>query len=495
MAAITLGLEWVMRTGRTRRRVWYKLNRHVICFGPTRSGKGVTLEIPNLLRLGHKKHGGALSIISIDPKGQNAAVTARWRRKVGKVVLLNPLNLLNLGSAGFNPLAALLRALRGNSPRYFEDASAIAEALIRIQSKDPFFDTMARGLMLALILWEVKTALDQDRAPLLENVRRMLTDDLPAHATEIFDAGDFQMRSLIGRYREPSKTNDSIVASAEAQTQWMLSRPILDDLAKDGIDFAALKKEATTVYVIPPADALETYSVWLRLVVNSALNALYRQGGTGLRTLFMLSEFAALGKLDMVATALGQGAGFGIQLFPVLQDINQLREIYGKDAANTFLGMAGATFCFTPNDPETAEMMSKRAGDIIIPGLNVSQSSQGDIGIGIHPERQRAFSPDDNFNVPEFHGLVFFAGQSKAQPVYAPPYWDKRGNPDLVGRYDPDPYHGGSGGGSRRVLRKLVRATAGAALAAVVVTGAAMLLRPSALPALAPPVFHHLAWR
>jgi type IV secretion system protein VirD4 len=486
MAAITLGLGWLMKLGRTRRRVWYKLNRHVICFGPTRSGKGVTLEIPNLLRL------KGLSIISIDPKGQNAAVTGRWRRKVGKVVLLNPLNLLGLGSAGFNPLAALLVALRNKSPRYFEDASAIAEALIKIQGKDPFFDLMARGLMLALILWEVKSALDQDRVPLLENVRGMLTGDLPATAKAIFNSGDFQMASLAGRYRETSKTNDSIIASAEAQTQWMLSRPVLDDLAKDGIDFATLKTEATTVFVIPPADALETFSVWLRLVINSALNALYRQGGGGLRTLFMLSEFAALGKLDMVATALGQGAGFGIQLFPVLQDINQLREIYGKDAANTFLGMSGATFAFTPNDPETAEWMSKRAGDVVIPGLTVSQNAQGDLNIGMRPERQRAVPPDDLFNIPEFHGLVFFAGQSQAQPVYAPPYWDRDGNPDLVGRFDPDPYHPGSAaGGRRRILRRLVRATAGAALAAVVVLGGAVLLHPSSLHALVPPVFHH----
>jgi hypothetical protein len=40
-----------------------------------------------------------------------------------------------------------------------------------------------------------------------------------------------------------------------------------------------------------------------------------------------------------------------------------------------------------------------------------------------------------------FWAGVGFAGQSAAQPLYAPPYWDKRDNPDLVGRYDSDPYH------------------------------------------------------
>ena len=47
------------------------------------------------------------SIVVIDPKGELAAVTAAYRRTVGDVVMLNPFNVLGLGSAGFNPLAML----------------------------------------------------------------------------------------------------------------------------------------------------------------------------------------------------------------------------------------------------------------------------------------------------------------------------------------------------------------------------------------------------
>jgi type IV secretion system protein VirD4 len=443
MAGISLGLAWNPKTGRTGRPVVYAQNRHLTLFGPTRSGKGVSLEIPNLLRLGDGGAGGEpVSIISIDPKGQNAAVTARWRRTVSDVLMLNPLDLLGLGSAGFNPLAAL----DPTSPQFFEQCSAIAEALIRVdESRDPFFDVSARGLILVLILWEVKTARAAGRLPLLENVRGMLTGDLPGTAKKIFESGDFQMASLAGRYMDDNRTNQGIRATADSQTQWLLSRPMLDDLAKDGIDFARLKEKATTVYVMLPAHALETFSVWLRLVVACAFNALYRQeAGGGLRTLFLLSEFAQLNKLGMVSSALAQGAGYGIQLFPVLQDINQLRKIYGRDEANTFLGMSGVTFAFTPNDPETAEWMSKRSGEADEPNLSASDSARGPGGDTWRGERRRLFTPDDLYNIPEFHGLVWFAGQSAAQPVYAPPYWDARDNPDLVGRYDPDPYHPGS---------------------------------------------------
>lgn len=441
MAAISLGLEWNPQTGRVGRPVAYDQNRHLTLFGPTRSGKGVCLEIPNLLRLGSNRR-DAVSIISIDPKGQNAAVTSRWRRRVSDVLMLNPLDVLGLGSAGFNPLAALDPA----SPRFFEQASAIAEALIRIEKGgDPFWSESARGLMLALVMWEVKSARAGGRLPLLENVRGMLTGDLPATAKKIFASGDFQMASLAGRYMDANKTNDGIRAVADSQTLWLLSRPMRDDLAKDGIDFARLKGPTpVTCYVILPAHALETFSVWLRLVVACAFNALYRrEGGGGLGTLFMLSEFAQLGELRMVTAALAQGAGYGVQLFPVLQDINQLRAIYGKDQANTFLGMSGVTFAFTPNDPETAEWMSKRSGEVNRPGLSASDDPETGARESWRSERRRIYPPDDLYNIPEFHGLVWFAGQSAAQPVYAPPYWDARDNPDLAGRYDPDPYHTG----------------------------------------------------
>src|SRR4051794_15540272 len=118
---IWFGREWNPKTGRRGRPVFYSLDRHLTLFGPTGSGKGVSLEIVNLLLL------AGLSIISIDPKGQNAAVTMRWRSTVSKILLLNPFNLLGLGSVGFNPLVALMNA---PPDRFFEYAAAIAEALI-----------------------------------------------------------------------------------------------------------------------------------------------------------------------------------------------------------------------------------------------------------------------------------------------------------------------------------------------------------------------------
>src|SRR5271156_6275608 len=102
--SISLGHEWnIWKDGRKGGRVVYDGERHLTLFGPNGSGKGVCLEIPNLLRL------KGLSIINIDPKGQNVSVTRRWRSTVSECVVLNPLDVLGIGSAGVNPLGPAQR--------------------------------------------------------------------------------------------------------------------------------------------------------------------------------------------------------------------------------------------------------------------------------------------------------------------------------------------------------------------------------------------------
>ena len=45
--------------------------------------------------------------------------------------------------------------------------------------------------------------------------------------------------------------------------------------------------------------------------------------------LFLLDEFAALGRLEAVERAMGLMAGYGLQLWPILQDMSQLKDLYG----------------------------------------------------------------------------------------------------------------------------------------------------------------------
>ena len=78
-------------------------------------------------------------------------------------------------------------------------------------------------------------------------------------------------------------------------------------------------------------------------------------------TLFRLDEFAALGRLEAVERAMGLMAGYGMQLWPILQDMSQLKDLYGA-RANTFVANAGVLQTFGVNDFETARWLSQSMG-------------------------------------------------------------------------------------------------------------------------------------
>ena len=382
---ITLGRHYDDAADRAGGKVVYEGERHLLLFGPNGTGKGTRFLIPNLLSIKDR------SIIVIDPKGELAAVTADYRRTVGEVVMLNPFNVLGLGSAGFNPLATLDHT---SPSTFYDDAAALGEALIKSSDKDPHWGESAQGLLVALIMWEKQ---QKGEAANLETVRAMLTeadrweryagDDgkqrerpkggLRVTAADMVESGGYEIASLAARFTEQTNELSSVRSTADTQTRWILSPPMRDDLKKQGVDFRKLKERVTTVYVILPAERMRTHSVWLRLVVVSALRALYRPGG--LRTLLLIDEMPALGHLAPLEDAFGLVRGYKVQIAGICQDLNQLKALY-KERWELFLANAGVVQGFTPNDLTTADWMSRRAGQatVLAPSSSESRSPKGE---------------------------------------------------------------------------------------------------------------------
>jgi type IV secretion system protein VirD4 len=391
---ITLGRHYDDETRNVGEKIVYEDERHVLLFGPNGSGKGTRFLIPNLLSIQGR------SLVVIDPKGELCAVTAPYRRTLGDVVILNPFNVLGLGSEGFNPLAALDPA----SPNFYDDAAALGEALIKIEGKDPHWSESAQGLLVALLMWDKR---ERGAAANLENVRHMLTEPdqweryvgedgktrerlkagLRVTAAEMVAKGGYEIASLVARFTEQTNELASIRSTADTQTRWILSKPMRDDLKKPGINFRKLKEKPTTVYVILPAERMRTHSVWLRLVVVSVLRALYRPGG--LRAVLMIDEVPALGHLGPLEDAFGLVRGYKVQIAGICQDLAQLKALY-KERWESFLANAGVVQGFTPNDLTTADWMSRRAG----PTTLVAESkSESDGGGEISAARAHGFCP------------------------------------------------------------------------------------------------------
>jgi type IV secretion system protein VirD4 len=77
--------------------------------------------------------------------------------------------------------------------------------------------------------------------------------------------------------------------------------------------------------------------------------------------LIMLEEVAELGALDIVATALGLGRGYGLKLYLISQDLSQLETAWGSKS-KTLIANCAIRIASAPNDVATAELLSKMCG-------------------------------------------------------------------------------------------------------------------------------------
>ena len=76
--------------------------------------------------------------------------------------------------------------------------------------------------------------------------------------------------------------------------------------------------------------------------------------------LFLLDEFAVLGHMRQLEDAAGQIAGYGVKLWPIMQDLGQLKALY-RERWETFMGNAGVLQFFGNNDLTTLEWISQAA--------------------------------------------------------------------------------------------------------------------------------------
>ena len=218
----------------------------VLVFGPPGSSKTVGFVMNQLL-----DDVSPRSYIVIDPKGEIAACTARFRRKVGgpgSVKIINPYGLLtdirpDLQSDGWNPLADLDPA----SPAFGDDCAARGDALIKTNANEsqPIFPNSARSALTAAINYEVRTARLLDETPSLPACRALLTLDteqLVEQVDRMIATGDPDIVTRIRKFRNDNREIQSIKSNIETDTSWMTAPLRRDMTVKDGVDFRALKQ-------------------------------------------------------------------------------------------------------------------------------------------------------------------------------------------------------------------------------------------------------------
>ena len=333
---------------------------HVLCFAPTRSGKGVGLVVPSLLTWPG-------SAIVHDIKGENWQLTAGFRAKHGRVLLFDP---TNAKSSAYNPL---LEVRRGEWE--VRDVQNIADILVDPEGsleKRNHWEKTSHALLVGAILHVLYAEEDKTLAGVaafLSDPKRPIESTLAAMmktahlgeagpppviasaARELLNKSDNERSgvlstamSFLGLYRDP------VVAEVTRRCDWRIT-----DIVGD--------KRPTTLYlVVPPSDINRTKPL-IRLILNQVGRRLTEdlQAKAGRhRLLLMLDEFPALGRLDFFESALAFMAGYGLKSFLIAQSLNQIEKAYG--ANNSILDNCHVRVSFATNDERTAKRVSDALG-------------------------------------------------------------------------------------------------------------------------------------
>jgi type IV secretion system protein VirD4 len=333
---------------------------HVLCFAPTRSGKGVGLVVPSLLTWPG-------SCIVHDIKGENWSLTAGLRARFGRVLLLDP---TNTASSAYNPL---LEVRRGEWE--VRDVQNVADVLVDPEGsleRRNHWEKTSHSLLVGTILHVlyaetdktlggVASFLSDPRRPIETTLVAMMTTPhlgkkgphpvVASAARELLNKSDNERSgvlstamSFLGLYRDP------VVAQVTRRCDWRIA------------DIAAAEKPTTLYLVVPPSDISRTKPL-IRLILNQIgrrltedLNATNRRH----RVLLMLDEFPALGRLDFFESALAFMAGYGLKSFLIAQSLNQIEKAYG--ANNSILDNCHVRVSFATNDERTAKRVSDALG-------------------------------------------------------------------------------------------------------------------------------------
>ena len=322
--------------------------KHVLIMASTRSGKGVSLIIPHLLR-----YKGSAFVL--DPKGENARATGRRRKELNDAVCyLDPFGISGKPQSRFNPLSRF-------TPKNMEaESKALAAALTMGDfGKRDHWTASAQQLLAALILY-VYAAPDMDiprKEKDLGTVRRLLLGNCveTLEAMAATDLADGLVAALAASFLQtPTNERGSIISTAQRETEILDNPFIIKCLSASGpgneVDFKAWRNSAMTVFLCLSAPKFPVFSRWLRLVLTSALDEMTDMlNPPSLPVCFMLDELATLGHLQAVENAVGLAAGYGIQLWTVFQDVAQMKDLY-KGRWASFIGNAGVRAVFSLQD-------------------------------------------------------------------------------------------------------------------------------------------------
>lgn len=387
---------------------------HHAAIAGTRAGKGVSVVIPAII-----DHDGP--VVCLDVKGENFAVTRRWREGLGRrVVVLNPFGVVEPARDGFNPLDYV------RLDHLVRDIDVIAEGMVRPEpGAGSHFSEMARQMIAAAI----EVVVTQHPGP-ERNLNAVMDLLLSAGFEERLQAwtaspdrfGLRPAQAATALLAAGENERGAVMTTVKKAFEWARSDEMRAFLARSTASLDDLLDDKIDLFIVVPLDQLGAQAVFMRLLANLVLGTVVRQDGRRLaarRILMVLDEFVRLGRMEKLLDIANVAAGSGIEALFVTQDKGQIEAVYGKSDTDSLLGSCVTVRIFGLGrlESNTAEWAASVLGDQTIMTRSVQAPTR--LGesqrVSTSEQRQKLMTADQILGMPADEMLCLIGSKPPLQ--------------------------------------------------------------------------------
>lgn len=415
---------------------------HVLCFAPTRSGKGVGLVVPTMLSWSD-------SVVCNDIKGELWALTSGWRQKYLKSKVIR-LEFSSVNSAHWNPLDEI----RIGTEYEVGDAQNLAMLVVDPDGKgldgpDGHWKKTAFALYTGLILYVLYEA-KNPMSPIVKanfHTIDMILSDKTRSVKELWTAMKEHSNPIVSAAGQdmldrPDEEAGSVLSTVKSNLSLFRDPIVAKNVESSDFSVRDLMHHDSPVslYLISQPSDKGRIRPMLRIFVCMCMRLLADKmefkNGRAVKTykhrlLMMLDEFPALGKMDIVQESLAFVAGYGIKCYLITQDLGQLYSAYGKDESIT--SNCHIQNCFPAIKDDTCAYISKMTGTTTIVKETKSKSGSGlktNITRGIQEVKRELLTPGEVKSLPgsvkDSKGMILEAGKMLIFAAGFPPIFGQQ---------------------------------------------------------------------
>lgn len=381
--------------------IFHKGKAHLLTCAPARQGKGISAVIPNALH-----YPG--SMVITDPKGELAAVTGEHREaRFGQnIAYFNPYRLHGLPQHRINGLEDIL--LSAGDPQGQRELMAKARRKASQLYPEPedgrnrVFRDGARDL---LAFSPVFNALFEPESCTLPGIYRDIANPRRLRkklaTARDSDALGGALADMADDIRQQMEDTPELFGSfrAGAIQQVSIYEPsgyLADAVSGSDISLADLRSGDTTLYLMMPPERIASEGAALGLIVNEAIAAVSRSQEDG-EALFLLDEFANIGRLSSLAESLTTLPGLGVRVWMIVQEEAELVRLYGPNTAQTIKSQSEVRQYFAVNNAGLAQSLSRELGTRTVRtrSHNLGHAVTDDVGESIGEAGQPLMRPEE----------------------------------------------------------------------------------------------------